>query len=332
MGQGKAVENMAGLDFWKGKNVFITGATGFIGSHVASALCKDSDVTILKRDHTKDSFLQEDDVNIARGEMEDFDAVMRILAEYEIDTVFHIGAQPIVEISRVGPKATFESNIRGTWNVLEACRMVSYESKKLQRIVVASSDKAYGQQDPPYTEDMPLGGESPYDVSKACTDLIAQSYHRNYSLPVCISRLGNVFGPGDTNFNRIVPGTIRSMIRDEEVMVRSDGSLVREYFYVKDAVSAYMTLAENMHRKDVLGQAFNFSSGEKMSVMDVVGKISDFMEYRKPARIMNTAKNEIRTQFMSTEKARRLLGWSPSFTFAQALPETVSWYKRFFGG
>ncbi len=327
---------MAGLDFWKGKKVLITGATGFIGSHVASALCRTADVTVLERDSTKDSFLtlsgNMKHVNIARGELESMDAVMRVLAEYEIDTVFHIGAQPIVEISKVEPRKTFESNIEGTWNVLEACRLVSYESRKLQRIIVASSDKSYGSQAPPYTEDMPLGGESPYDVSKACADLISQSYRKNYALPICISRLGNVFGPGDTNFNRIVPGTIKSIIEGGDVKIRSDGSLVREYFYVKDAVSAYLTLAENMHRKEVLGEAFNFGSGEKMSVLDVVKRISDFMGYKGQPKILDSARNEIQTQFLSTGKARRILGWSPSFSFSGALPETVGWYKAFLGG
>lgn len=327
---------MAGLDFWKGKNVFVTGAAGFIGSHLASALCSDANVIILKRDHVKDSYLDLSgaaaNVSVVRGELEDFDSLLRAIAEYEIDTVFHIGAQPIVETSKIIPKKTFESNIQGTWNILEAARVASYETKKLERIVVASSDKSYGSQAPPYTEDMPLGGESPYDVSKACADLIAQSYFRNYSLPVCISRLGNVFGPGDTNFSRIVPGTVRSILANEDVVIRSDGSLVREYFYVKDAVSAYMTLAENMHRKEVLGEAFNFSSGEKMTVLEVAKKISDFMGYVAGPKIMNSAKNEIRTQFLSTEKARRILGWKSSFTFSQALPETVSWYRKYFNG
>lgn len=327
---------MAGLDFWKDRNVFITGAAGFIGSHLATALCSDANVVILKRDHVKDSYLDisgcAGSVSTVRGELEDFDSVLRAIAEYEIDTVFHIGAQPIVEISRIIPRKTFESNIEGTWNVLEACRLVSYESKKLQRIIIASSDKSYGNAQPPYTEDMPLGGESPYDVSKACTDMIAQSYHKNYALPVCISRLGNVFGPGDINFSRIVPGTIRSVIKNEGIIIRSDGSMVREYFYVKDAVSAYLTLAENMHKKEVVGGAFNFGSGEKMSVIEVVKKISDFMGYGREPKILNLAKNEIRTQFLSTEKAKRLLNWKPSFTFSAALPETVSWYRKYFNG
>ncbi|MDI6720938.1 MAG: GDP-mannose 4,6-dehydratase [Candidatus Aenigmarchaeota archaeon] len=326
---------MAGLDFWKGKNVFITGATGFIGSHLASALCERADVTILKRDHVRNSFLElsgsSDKINAARGDLEDLDAVMRAIAEYEIDTVFHIGAQPIVNISRIEPLKTFESNIKGTWNVLEACRLVSYESKRIEKIIVASSDKSYGSQAPPYTEDMHLGGESPYDVSKACADMIAQSYFKNYSLPVCISRLGNVFGPGDINFNRIIPGTIKSIIKNEDIVIRSDGSCVREYFYVKDAVNAYLVLAENMVRKEILGHAFNFGSGEKMSVLDIVNKISGFMGCKKSPKIMNSAKNEIQTQFLSTEKAKRLLKWTPSYTFKQALPETVAWYREFFG-
>ncbi len=319
---------------WNESNVFVTGATGLIGSHLTIALNNlGARVTILKRDYTKNSLLELTgeikNTNIAHGELEDFDSVMRVISEYEIDTVFHLGAQAIETISVANPKKTFESNIKGTWNVLEACRIIGHESNKIRRIIVATSDKSYGPVNDPYTEDMPLRGETPYDVSKSCADLIAQSYFKTYGLPVCISRLGNVYGPGDTNFSRIIPGTIKSILEDKDIIIRSDGKYVREYFYAKDASNSYIELASNMSKKEVVGNAFNFSSGEQMSVMEVVNRIKKAMKSEKIPVILDTAKGEIRTQMISTEKARKLLNWSPKYSFDLALHETIEWYKKF---
>ncbi len=319
----------------KESNVFVTGAAGFIGSYLVAALNKlGANVVILKRDHAKDSLLETTgeikNVNIAHGELEDFDSIMRVIAEYEVDTVLHLGAQAIETTSVANPKKTFESNIKGTWNVLEACRLLNYESSRIKRIIVATSDKSYGHSETPYTEETPLRGETPYDVSKSCADLIAQSYFKTYGLPVCISRLGNVYGPGDLNFNRIIPGTIKSILGNKDIIIRSDGKHVREYFYVRDAAGSYVVLAENMSRKDILGHAFNFSSGEQMTVLEVVEKIKKAMKSESEVKILNTAKNEIRKQALSTEKARRMLDWRPRYTLEEALPETIEWYRAFF--
>lgn len=317
-----------------GSNVFITGATGFIGSHLTIALnAIGANVVILKRDYVKDSLLETTgeirNVNVAHGELEDLDSLMRVIAEYEIDTVFHMGAQAIETTSKINPRKTFESNIKGTWNILEACRLLNYESSRVERIIVATSDKSYGPAEMPYTEEMPLRGETPYDVSKSCADIIAQSYFKTYNLPVCISRLGNVYGPGDLNFNRIIPGTIKAITENKDITIRSDGKCVREYFYVKDAANSYIELAKNMSRKEIIGNAFNFSSGEQMTVLEVVNKIKKAMKSDSAIKILNTAGNEIKTQTLSTGKARRMLNWKPSCTFEESLPETIGWYARF---
>ncbi len=319
---------------WSESNVFVTGATGLIGSHLIIALNKiGANIVILKRDYAKDSLLELTgeikNVNIAHGELEDFDSVMRVIAEYEIDTVLHLGAQAIETTSVTNPKKTFESNIKGTWNVLEACRLISHESNKIKRIIVATSDKSYGPANAPYTEEMPLRGETPYDVSKSCADLIAQSYFKTYRLPVCISRLGNVYGPGDTNFSRIIPGTIKSILEDKDIVIRSDGKYVREYFYAKDAANSYIELANNMIRKEIIGNAFNFSSSEQMSVLEVVNKIKKAMKSEKNPKILDNAKGEIKTQLLSTEKARKMLNWAPKYMFDDALQETIEWYRKF---
>ncbi len=322
--------------FWQNKRVFVTGATGIIGSHLTIALGKaGADVTILKRDHDKDSLLETsgeiDKVNVAWGELEDFRALERVLVQYEIDSVFHLGAQAIVRKSKVIPRKTFESNIQGTWNLLDACRIVGYESDKLQRIVVASSDKAYGSSKKlPYTEETPLQGSFPYDVSKSCCDLIAQSYSKTYRLPVAIARLGNVFGPGDLNFNRIVPGTIKSVLLGEDVIIRTDGSPVREYLFVRDAADAYLSLAQQLQEKKLAGEAFNFSSGNKMSVLAIVNKIISMMGSNKKPKVLAEVKDEIAEQYLSTDKAERQLGWKALTPFDAAMRETIEWYKGFF--
>jgi len=242
-----------------------------------------------------------------------------------VRTVFHLAAQTIVGTANRNPRSTFDTNVRGTWNVLEACRRVS----TVKRVIVASSDKAYGDHgDEPYTEEAPLQGRHPYDVSKSCADLIAQSYHASYGLPVCVTRCGNLFGGGDVNYSRIVPGTIRSALDGERPIVRSDGKFVRDYFYVRDAALAYVALAEQMHRSEVLGHAFNFSTDRPYTVLEVVERVlkATGREDLEPV-ILNEASNEIRKQTLSSGKARTLLGWSPLWDLDGALAETVDWYR-----
>ena len=317
--------------FWKERNVFVTGATGLLGSWLAEALAaRGARVTCLIRDWVPESRLVRsgilDRMNIVRGELEDAALLTRVLNEYEIDTVFHLGAQTIVGTAARSAASTFESNVRGTWNVLEAARACS---TLVKRIVVASSDKAYGMHDHlPYTEDMPLQGRFPYDASKSCADLIALSYFHTYRLPVAITRCGNLFGGGDLNFNRLIPGTIRSVLRGEAPVIRSDGKFIRDYFYVRDAAGAYLRLAEKL-TDGFAGEAFNFGNETPVSVLELVRQILCMMGQNslEPV-ILNEAHNEIPRQYLDCSKAKRLLDWTPEFGMEEGLRETIEWYSR----
>jgi CDP-glucose 4,6-dehydratase len=271
-----------------------------------------------------------DRVNVVRGPLEDYETVLRALNEYEIDTVFHLGAQTIVGTASRSPLSTFESNIKGTWVLLEACRQLP---QLVRRVVVASSDKAYGEHERlPYTEDAPLQGRYPYDVSKSCTDLISLSYHHSYGLPVAVTRCGNLYGPGDLNWNRLVPGTIRSALAGERPIVRSDGTFVRDYFYVRDAVDAYLALAGRLGEPELQGQAFNFGTETPMSVLDLVSLLLRLMGRTDlEPDVRGEASNEIPAQYLDCAKARRLLDWTPSRTLEQGLAETIQWYRRSLG-
>jgi CDP-glucose 4,6-dehydratase len=317
----------------KGKNVFVTGATGIVGYWLTSHLYQlGAEVTIYMRDFVPKSSLIKSTifskVNVVTGHLEDYLNIKRALNEYEVDTVFHLGAQTIVETANRSPLATFNSNVRGTWNVLEACR----NSILVKNIVVASSDKAYGSNDElPYTEDMPLAGEHPYDVSKSCSDLIAQSYSKTYGMPIGVARCGNIYGGNDLNFNRIVPGTIKSLLHNQRPIIRSDGTFKRDYIYVNDVVDSYITIAENLHKKEIKGQSFNFGNDKPLKVLEIVKAIQGLMgkEKLKP-KILNTARGEIKDQYLNSKKARKLLNWKPKYTLEQGLKETIEWYKNFF--
>jgi CDP-glucose 4,6-dehydratase len=317
--------------FWRDRNVFVTGATGLLGSWTTEELlARGAHVVALVRDEVPSSrFYREHDlcrrVDIVRGALEDYDAIERALNEYEIETVLHLGAQTIVGTANRSPRATFEANVRGTWNVLEACRVIP----TVKRVVVASSDKAYGDQERlPYEEDAPLIGRHPYDVSKSCTDLIALSYHHSYRLPVTVTRCGNLFGGGDLNWNRIVPGTIRSVVRGERPVIRSDGTYIRDYFFVKDAVHAYLHLAQRMTDPALHGHAFNFSNEIQVTVLDLTRRILAAMGSKLEPVVLGEAKNEIKHQYLSAKKARELLGWEPRWELGDALAETVAWYRH----
>jgi len=321
------------MSFWNNRNVFITGCTGFLGSYLAKELVNQgANVTGLVRDIVPQSNLYTGEeykkINMVSGEIENEPLLERILGEYEIDTVFHIAAQAIVGVANRNPLATFETNIRGTYNLLEAAR----RSPLVKRIIVASSDKAYGEQTRlPYHEDMPLKGSHPYDVSKSCTDLLAQAYHKTYGLPVCITRCGNLYGGGDLNFNRIIPHTIMSVLKGERPVIRSDGKFIRDYFYIEDAVKAYLLLAEKMTDLKLEGQAFNFSNEIQLTVLELVNKILELMKSDLTPVILNQGSNEIIHQYLSAKKAREILGWKPSFTLEEGLTRTIDWYREFFG-
>jgi CDP-glucose 4,6-dehydratase len=318
--------------FWQDRSVFVTGGTGLLGSWLVKQLLEaGSNVVCLVRDWVPQSELVRsrriEQVNTVRGDIVDRDLIERTLGEYEVEVVFHLAAQTIVGIANRNPVSTFSTNIEGTWNLLEACR----RSPKVASIVVASSDKAYGDQEHlPYDETMPLQGRHPYDVSKSCADLIAQTYAVSYNLPVAITRCGNFYGGGDLNWNRVVPGTIRSIIRGERPVVRSDGNFVRDYFYVEDGAAAYMLLAERLASYAGLrGQAFNFSNESQVSVLDMVELILRKMKSSLRPEILNQASNEIRHQFLSAERARTMLNWQPRFTLESGLDRTLAWYREF---
>ena len=321
------------MSFWDGRNVFVTGATGLLGGWLVEELLeRGARVTCLVRDFVPDSrFFSEQGierrVQVVRGSLEELDVTLRTINEYEIDSVFHLGAQTIVGTASRSPLSTFESNIRGTWTLLEACRLCP---ALVERVLVASSDKAYGIHDTlPYSEEMPLRGTFPYDVSKSCADLISLSYFHTYATPIAVTRCGNLYGGGDLNFNRIVPGTVLSALSGERPIVRSDGSFVREYFYVRDAVKAYLHLAEQMPSEKTWGEAFNFGNDEPLSVLELVDEIlkaggrSDL-----EPNILNEAKHEIPKQALDCTKARTALGWLPAYSLAEGLSETFDWYRH----
>jgi len=318
-------------NFWRDRSVLVTGATGLLGgwltrrllSHGASIVC-------LVRDWVPQSELvrkgQLELVNVVRGDVTDHSVIERALGEYEVQTVFHLAAQTIVGIANRNPVSTFESNIQGTWNLLEACR----RSPLVSAVVIASSDKAYGTHTVlPYAEDMALQGRHPYDVSKSCADLIAQAYAATFDLPVGITRCGNFYGGGDLNWNRVVPGTIRSILRGERPIIRSDGQYIRDYFYVEDGAAAYMLLGERLTaERSLRGAAFNFSNEIQITVLELVNKILAKMDANLKPEIQNQASNEVRHQFLSAERARTQLNWAPSFTLDEGLDRTIAWYRE----
>ena len=318
------------------RRVFVTGATGLVGSWLCRRLLDDgAHVVALVRDWDPQSeFIRSGDIRrctVVSGCLEDYPTLARAIAENETDTVFHLGAQAIVGTALISPLATFEANIRGTYNLLEACRV---HRDLVRRTVVASSDKAYGEaQVLPYTETMPVNGRHPYDVSKSCTDLLAQTYAASYGLNVAVARCGNIYGGGDLNWSRIVPGTIRSVLEDRAPVLRSDGTFIRDYIFVEDVVDAYMALADSAERDGVRGEAFNFSPQRPISVLEItwatlaaVGR-SDL----KP-EILGTARGEIQDQYLDSGKALRLLDWRPEFGLEEGLEATAAWYRTFLGG
>jgi CDP-glucose 4,6-dehydratase len=321
------------INFWQDRPTFITGATGLVGSWLVKRLAASgADTVCLVRDWAPQSELVLsgliNHVKIVRGDVRDQSLLERILGEYEIDTVIHLAAQTIVTIANRNPISTFETNVGGTWALLEACR----RSPKVNQIVIASSDKAYGDQEElPYSEKFPLQGRHPYDVSKSCADLIAHTYANTYELPVTITRCGNFYGGGDLNWNRIIPGTIRSVIRNQRPIIRSDGKFIRDYFYVEDGAAAYMSLAERMAAQPELrGEAFNFSNEIQVTVLELVERILHLMNSDLKPDVRNEASNEIRHQYLSAAKAKKELGWSPLFDLDSGLQRTIDWYMHFF--
>ena len=320
---------------WSSRSVLVTGATGLIGSAVVAELLKaGSDVVCLVLDSDpRSELLSSGNINktsVVNGDLRDFWTVERAVNEHEVDTIIHLGAQTIVGTAHRFPLSTLETNIRGTYNVLESARL---HGDIVKRIVVASSDKAYGDQaDLPYTEQTVLGAQFPYDVSKACADLIAQMYHSSFALPVTVARCGNVYGEGDLNWSRIVPGTIRSLLNKESPVIRSDGNYVRDYIYVGDVAQAYLELADVSGVEGIAGEAFNFSNEAPVTVLEIVDEIAAELGISDiPPTVLNEAQGEIKSQYLSSAKARERLAWNARFTLSQGLQMTIKWYRNLLG-
>jgi CDP-glucose 4,6-dehydratase len=319
-------------DFWRDRPVFVTGATGLLGGWLVPELVKrGAEVVALVRDGAPRSRLARDGwlerIERVHGSLTDEGLVRRALAEYSIDTVFHLGAQTLVGVAKADPVGTLEANVRGTWMLLEAARQTG-----VRQVVVASSDKAYGDSDRlPYREDHPLQGRFPYDVSKSCTDLVTTMYARTFGLRAAIARCGNLFGGGDLNFSRLIPGVVVATLRGERFLIRSDGKFVRDFLYVEDAADAYLRLAERLAGDESLaGEAFNFGLELRPTMLELVEKVLETME-RKDLRpvVQNVASAEIREQYLDAGKARERLGWSPRYGMDEGLRRTIAWYRDY---
>ncbi len=320
---------------YAGRRILVTGATGLVGSAVAAELLsRGANVTALVRDVDPSSEFYRSGTaartRVINGRLEDPADVERAIVETECQGVFHLGAQAIVTHALTSPLQTFQSNIQGTWNLLEACRR---QRRQLDFVVVASTDKAYGKlEGASYRETDALNATGPYDVSKACADRLAVCYHQTFDLPVAVTRCGNIYGPGDTHWNRIVPGAILAAWRKEPLVIRSDGQYIRDYIYLRDVVEGYLLLGERIGEPGVAGEAFNLSTGEELTVLQIARKVAEAMggEPIEPL-IENTARAEIRKQTLDAGKARRVLGWTSRYDIDSGLAETVPWYRDYLG-
>ncbi len=314
-----------------GSNVLVTGGTGLAGSHLVEALIHEQPHKIVTTVRTRDPFSYftmrglEDQVVMAYGDIRDYERMADIVTKHEIDIIFHLAAQPIVHSAYRFPREVISSNVNGTANILEVARL----SGQVKAVVVASSDKAYGASDVlPYKEDTKLEGLHPYDASKSATDLLARAYYKTYGLPVVVTRFGNIFGPGDDNFNRIIPGLIKALVHHQPFDVRSDGKMVREYLYVKDVAKGYVMLANQIEK--CKGEAFNFGSSNVLSVLQVIEQVMAAYGSKIPVNILNIAKNEIPAQHLDYTKAKQWFDWQATTPFDAALTETIAWYQDYF--
>lgn len=323
---------MTNKNFWQDKKVFITGGTGFIGTYLVNELVENgADVYCLVHELQKNCNFGklglDKKTTLIYGSVLDFDLIKLILEKDRIDTVYHLAAQPLVQVALKKPAETIKTNVIGTLNILEACRL-----NEIKRVIIASSDKAYGSHDNlPYDESFALKGLYPYDVSKSCTDLLAQSYGKTYGMNIGISRSSNVYGGGDLNFDRIVPETIKHILFNEPILIRSNGKFIREFFYVKDAAKAYLLLGEKLNELGIKGEAFNFGTDKPVAILDLVKKIKEISgKEDAEIKVLDVVKAEIKDQFLSSQKARNILGFIPEYDLENGLRETYAWYKEYF--
>ncbi len=321
---------------WRDKSILVTGAQGFIGSWLVSRMLDEgARVVVLRRDIPAESRFGieglEERCDVVLGDLVEYESLVRALNEYEVKAVFHLGAQTIVGTANRSPLSTYETNIRGTYLLLEACRAVGVVGDAIERVVVASSDKAYGSHDDlPYSEDFALQPRYPYDVSKAATDMIARSYAVTYGLPVAVTRLANVYGGGDFNFSRIVPDTARALVRGDQPVIRSDGTPERDYIYAADAVDAYLAIAQSLDDPAMHGRAWNAGAGRPYSVKEIVSRLIAVSgrDVEPDIQGEGTPHGEIDRQFLDSSRIRDELGWEPRWELDDGLSETWTWYER----
>ena len=316
-------------EFWINKRVLITGFEGFLGSHLTKTLLT-AEAKVVGLDiktYREETILCQSDyekMTVYKGSVVDHRLLREILNKHSIDVIFHLAAEALVVRSQENPCRTFGTNIQGTWQVLETARRYG----KIKAIVVASSDKAYGSHKKlPYHEDMPLIANHPYDVSKSCADLISRTYAHTYGLPLAITRCGNIYGPGDFNFSRLIPDAIRCSLTNKTLLIRSDGKFVRDYVYADDIVNGYMLLAEKLPDSKIAGEAFNFSNETPLTVLEVVEEISRAGGSKLQYKIMNSAEYEIKRQYLESKKSKNFLEWEPRHTFSEGINETMGWFK-----
>jgi CDP-glucose 4,6-dehydratase len=323
------------MDYWLGKRVLVTGAYGFLASHMIEVLLsRGAIVTGIVQYHPEESYLQlcclDKKILLAVGDITDIEFCRRVMNEQQIQTVFHLAAKAIVRLANRSPLSTFETNIRGTYTLLEACRGLAADRGPIEAVVVASSDKAYGDQaDLPYIENMPLLGQQPYEASKVCADIITRSFSAAFGLPTAVTRCANLYGPGDLNFSRIIPDTFRSLIEGQRPIIRSDGTLKRDYMFVKDGVAGYLALAEAVSAGRYHGEAFNFGTGKPVAVADLVKHIIQVTGKDFEPDILGTAAGEIKHQYLNSALAEKLLGWRARTALEDGLRSTFSWYKSY---
>lgn len=313
------------------KSILVTGGMGFIGSHLVESLVnKKAKVIVPLRSINPKSYFNFKNLGCqviqVVFDIKDFKRLLDVLCKYEVDYVFHLAAQPLVEKAFYNPLGTIEDNIIGTANILEAARIYG----QISGVIVSSSDKAYGKTKKKYKETDRLHGDHPYEVSKSSADLIAQSYFKTYNLAVGISRFGNVFGPGDMNFDRIIPGILEAVIKNKILKIRSDGQYVRNYIYVKDVVAAYISLFENFEK--IKGEAFNFGTYNIFSVLGLIKEIESILKVKVKYKILNKSKNEIPYQVLNWQKAKKKLGWKPKVGFSKAILKSYNWYRNYYFG
>jgi CDP-glucose 4,6-dehydratase len=324
--------------WFAGRVVLVTGAQGFIGSWLTERLLDlGAAVVVPQRDVPARSRFQAEGLDhrcqLVQADVTDFQAMLRVLLEHQVSAVVHLAAQAIVGIANAAPLSTFETNVRGTYTVLEACRVSRGDGVSIERIIVASSDKAYGEIDLPYREDALLQPRYPYDVSKASADMIARSFACTFAMPIAVTRLANVYGGGDFNFDRLVPDTVRALVRGARPVLRSDGTAERDFIYVEDAVNAYLAVAASLGDPSMYGRPWNAGSGRSYPVLEVVQELIDISgrEVEPDIRGSGTPHGEIDRQWLDATVIRERLGWQPQWDLRRGLEATYRWYERWDG-